>query len=98
MIAAHCVHIDEGDMRTIQHADADNISILIKDTHTDIGIEYSDDGKGFNLRDKEMSASGMGLSNIRSRINSLKGELSIESSKGEGTKIKIYLPLIHGGK
>lgn len=83
---------------TIQHADADNISILIKDTHTNISIEYSDDGKGFNLQDKEMSASGMGLSNISSRINSLKGELSIESSKGEGTKIKIYLPLIHSGK
>jgi signal transduction histidine kinase len=45
-------------------------------------LRYSDNGCGFDP-DKTMR-SGMGLSNITSRIDSLSGELHITSANGKG--------------
>lgn len=76
---------------TIKHAHAKNIDINLTKEEKTITIVYQDDGKGFDARkltDKP-SASGMGISNVFSRINSLKGEISMESNKQHGTIVNI---------
>src|SRR5262249_12109999 len=39
------------------------------------------------------AATGMGLSNIRSRVLEIGGSLQLESREGEGTSLVIYVPL-----
>lgn len=77
---------------TIKHANARTVNISIVFNDKEIIIEYTDDGKGFNVEAVLQSHSGMGLSNITSRINSVQGELEISSEIDNGvtvtTKIK----------
>ncbi|OYT70610.1 MAG: hypothetical protein CFK49_01830 [Armatimonadetes bacterium JP3_11] len=49
-----------------------------------------DDGNGFN---PETATEGMGLSNMRDRIHTLGGELTLRSAPGQGTKVQIRVPL-----
>ena len=59
------------------------ISLMLKSGY--LLLHYNDNGRGFNP-DKTTS-SGMGLSNITSRVDSLNGELQITSSNGRGVHV-----------
>ncbi|MGJ3238821.1 MAG: sensor histidine kinase [Anaerolineae bacterium] len=75
-----------------RHARAHHVQLRLKqhDAHTLI-LAISDDGQGFDIAQVDM---GMGLNNIRSRIETLKGTLHLDSVIGEGTHLSIHLPLI----
>jgi signal transduction histidine kinase len=76
---------------TIKHAKAKKIDISLIKEDQDLNIVYKDDGKGFDVSTIiEQSANvGMGFSNIYSRINSIKGEINIESGQKKGTMVTI---------
>ena len=76
---------------SLKHASADHINLCILQTAGDqISIIFEDDGVGF-VPDEVLNKpeGGMGMSNIFSRITSLKGEVDIDSAPGEGTRIQI---------
>ena len=76
---------------TIKHAKAKKIDLSLTKEGEYLSIVYKDDGKGFDV-DKvinQPSGTGMGFSNIYSRINSLKGEINIESGQKKGTFVTI---------
>ncbi len=78
----------------IKHAGADKLDIsLIKDTDG-IAATVEDNGKGFDTNDK-LKFEGIGLKNITSRIEFLKGSVDFDSSPGKGTLIAIHVPFIH---
>jgi signal transduction histidine kinase len=56
-----------------------------------------DNGQGFNLwevsREANHSRSGLGLISMRERVDSIGGQLTIESSKGQGTRVFAMLPV-----
>ncbi|MBP8782447.1 MAG: sensor histidine kinase [Paludibacteraceae bacterium] len=72
---------------TLHHAQAQNISIFIQNTPQELTLIYTDDGIGFTPENTKNS--GMGLSNIQSRIASIHGVISIESSEGKGVQVFI---------
>lgn len=76
---------------TIKHAQAKKINISLSQEGEYIQILYKDDGKGFDVSKivEHQGSSGMGFSNIYSRINSLKGEINIESENKKGTQVTI---------
>lgn len=76
---------------TIKHAHAKKINISLSMDENFIHIVYKDDGKGFDVSKivEHQGGSGMGFSNIYSRINSLKGEINIESENKKGTLVTI---------
>ncbi|PWS30567.1 sensor histidine kinase [Pedobacter paludis] len=63
-------------VNTIKHAEASSIWIEIFFTQLDCVINFKDDGKGFELSEK---TTGMGLTNLQSRTDELKGRLKIQS-------------------
>jgi signal transduction histidine kinase len=77
---------------TIKHANAQNIEIELKQHGKIITLLYTDDGCGFDtsltMRNENK---GMGLSNIITRIKSIKGAVNIESSPGKGLKVIIIV-------
>lgn len=81
---------------TIKHAQAKKIDISLTQEEDFLNIVYKDDGKGFNVNKviEQPGSSGMGFSNIYSRINSLKGEINIESEHRKGTLVTIKV-LMH---
>jgi signal transduction histidine kinase len=78
---------------TIKYAGANSITIELMKENRNISLVYSDDGEGFNLRKTIKESTGMGLSNIESRIKSLDGQIimSSENQKGFHVEIKINL-------
>lgn len=74
---------------SLKHSECSDIELNITHNNEKIYILYSDNGCGF--APSEVADSGMGLSNIRSRIQSLGGKLKIESGRGEGMKAYITI-------
>jgi len=72
----------------IKHAQATEIFIQLNREGKDIVINIEDDGVGF---DPDKKYESMGLENIKSRINILKGSLEIDSRPYEGTSFVIHV-------
>lgn len=75
---------------SLKHARADQILIQLIEKEDEIMVIVEDDGVGY---DHEAVKQGMGTENIASRVNFLKGDLSIHSVTGEGTSTMINIPL-----
>jgi len=78
---------------TIKHAKADKISIDLFHKKDILELIYYDNGIGFDMEIIENNKTGMGLSNIHSRIKSLEGTIDIYSHPDEGFHLKIVLPV-----
>ena len=76
---------------SLKHAACKSINLSLSQIGTELSLDYSDDGRGFNPQ--AMMDCGMGLSNIASRINSLGGTFDIRSSKGKGMQAAIRINL-----
>lgn len=78
----------------IKHSDAGHLDIsLIRDTDG-ISATVEDDGCGFDTGDKQ-KFEGIGLKNIQSRVEFLKGTVDFDSSPGKGTLVAIHIPAGH---
>ncbi|HAJ94090.1 MAG TPA: sensor histidine kinase [Synergistaceae bacterium] len=80
-----------------KHAEAENVSISLKNTGKMILLQIEDDGKGFEIPDNftELRVQGhRGLSNMRERMSIVGGHFSIFSTPGKGTVIRCELPLV----
>lgn len=75
---------------SIKHSKAKEILIQLTREENEFIIMVEDDGVGFDVEGVEK---GMGTENILSRVNYLKGDLSVHSEKGKGTTTLITVPL-----
>ncbi len=78
---------------TLKHACANKIGLEIRAKERNMGIIYSDDGSGFDMGKIAGRRAGMGLKNMKSRIESFDGTFAVSTSKGKGMKAKINLPI-----
>ncbi len=77
---------------TIKHAEAENVYILLRKKDGSLTLYFKDDGLGFDSDEVIYSQNkGMGLKNIISRVRSISGKYTINSSPGEGFSIKIEI-------
>lgn len=84
--------LQESVNNVIKHSGADRVDIsLIRDDNA-ISLTIEDNGKGFDASDPEFKA-GMGLGNLRSRINFLNGKVEVDSHPGSGTLVSVYIPV-----
>jgi signal transduction histidine kinase len=73
----------------VKHAHASSTQVALLGTATTLEITVEDDGRGF---DPGTGRSGAGLTNIRERVESVGGELTVSSAPGLGTRIRAVLP------
>jgi two-component system, NarL family, sensor kinase len=73
-----------------KHARAKSISLRIWQSHQHVVFECLDDGQGFSQ--KEALSSGIGLINMRERLELIGGDFTLESQRGKGTKVFALLP------
>ncbi|MBI5480269.1 MAG: sensor histidine kinase, partial [Deltaproteobacteria bacterium] len=77
-----------------RHAGAREVAVIVAATERSLTLEVADDGCGY---DPWASSPGAGLRGIRERCAFLGGDMEVESSPGEGTRLRIRLPLAEHG-
>ena len=78
---------------TLRHAGAHNVYIDLIADEESITLKYIDDGIGFDVAKEEKKLSGLGYSNMKSRIKSLNGTFQVFSAPGEGIRVDIQISL-----
>lgn len=81
---------------SLKHAEARNVFISLMSDKNTITLDYMDDGVGFDSDLIDLSAKGMGFSNIQSRIKSLNGTIEFYSKQNEGVRVNIIITLQAG--
>jgi signal transduction histidine kinase len=73
-----------------KYSEAENVEVNVAVQGTHLTVDISDNGKGFDIH---LIKQGNGLSNMKSRAESLHGNLEIVSAPGKGTFIHCLIPL-----
>jgi signal transduction histidine kinase len=88
----YCI-IQESLTNVQKHAQADRVTITGSIINNGTILEICDNGKGFSL---DQAHAGFGLRNMKERAQCLGGEFNLDSNIGEGTQIKIFIPVLSG--
>ncbi|TXH20232.1 MAG: tetratricopeptide repeat protein [Chitinophagaceae bacterium] len=76
----------------IKHANATKLDVSVIQDDEMLHATVEDNGVGFDM-DKIVHQNGIGLNNIKTRVQFLKGSLDMNSSPGKGTLLAIHIPL-----
>lgn len=77
----------------LRHADADRVRVRVTREDGRILAEVVDDGCGFHLAARSGVPPGLGLVIIRVLARDLDGRVEIDSTPGEGTRVRARIPL-----
>jgi signal transduction histidine kinase len=76
----------------IKHAKATELTINLINDKGSIKALVKDNGIGFDLSNMN-SFEGIGLKNIKTRVDYLKGKIDFNSAPNKGTEVNIFVPL-----
>jgi signal transduction histidine kinase len=74
-----------------KHSGASSVSVHVRQTDAGLVVEVRDDGVGFSKQKRSLAS--LGVLGMRERAAALGGELTISSSAGNGTSVRLRLPL-----
>lgn len=84
--------VREGLLNVARHAHASSAEILVRAANKEVRGTLVDDGIGFRPNGGA-EETGYGLASMKDRIERLRGEFSVESTPGKGTKLSFRVPL-----
>ncbi|MFZ6679992.1 MASE3 domain-containing protein [Undibacterium sp. Tian12W] len=84
--------VQESLTNVVRHADATEVQISFERTPDTLSFSITDNGKGIEADEMRKSRS-FGLVGMRERVKAMHGEFLVDSQPGEGTELKINLPL-----
>lgn len=76
----------------IKHAQATEVFIQVLYLKGTMHITIEDNGRGFDL-EHPYTHKGMGIENVRSRVNYLNGTVMFDTVAGKGTTVNIEIPI-----
>jgi signal transduction histidine kinase len=76
----------------IAHSRAKTCEIFLEGAGSTICLTVSDKGAGFDPLEVRQRP-GLGLSSMRERIQLVSGDFSVETKPGQGTTIRVCVPL-----
>jgi signal transduction histidine kinase/sensor domain CHASE-containing protein len=79
-----------------RHARADRARIELTRVEDRVHLEVQDWGVGFDPA--HVPGGHFGLQGLRQRVRSLQGEITIESTLGQGTRVVVELPMLTSGR
>jgi signal transduction histidine kinase len=87
-----CVYrtVQEALTNCSRHASASSVVVQVIGSNDDVVVTVRDDGVGIHSKDR---GSGLGLRGLEERAHELKGTLTIDSTPGSGTMVKLWLPI-----
>lgn len=82
--------LQEQTKNILKYAQASTIEITVKSIDNVIMLRIFDNGKGFDTKAKK---TGIGMSNIKKRAQSLSGKFMLHSAPGKGCEIIVEIPM-----
>lgn len=90
-LALNCYRIvQELLQNSLKHASATEILVQLTRTENELALLVEDNGTGY---EPGVTPKGMGTDNIAQRVSFLKGEISIQSAKGQGASTMVTVPV-----
>lgn len=89
--------VQESLNNVVKHSGATEVSVDLHRRDDQIELSIRDNGKGFDPATILPGSGGFGLRNIISRVEISRGKYEIISSPGEGTTIKVFIPVEENG-
>ena len=83
--------VQEALTNAARHARARTIGVSFLTTADSVELNVVDDGVGFVA--SERARSGLGLRSIHERVRFMRGNVSVDSRPGEGTKVLVRIPI-----
>ena len=83
----------EGLRNVAKHAGTDYARVRLIGEGGGIGIQVEDRGIGFDA--VVLNGSGSGIAGLTERITEMDGEFDVNSSPGEGTRVRAWIPVTH---
>ncbi len=84
--------LQEALTNVMRHAQAQTVSLRLEQQEGVLSLSISDDGRGFSVQQGRQGLS-FGLVGMRERAQMLGGTLVLDSQPGEGTSIRVSVPL-----
>jgi PAS domain S-box-containing protein len=86
--------VEEALTNVMRHASARSVEISVRHAGDSLTVVVQDNGAGFEPTHRSLTAgSGMGLLCMEERARLLDGSLQIESAPGDGTVVRLTLPV-----
>ena len=82
--------IQEQFTNILKHAKASLVVIIVQRRNGDICMSIEDNGVGF---DTHVTKNGIGLENIKRRVQVFNGTFSIQALAGKGCKLDVQFPI-----
>jgi signal transduction histidine kinase len=76
-----------------RHAGAEHVSVRLGQSDGRLALEVRDDGVGFDPDDPELRSRRLGLTSMEERAERIGAELTIVSSPGNGTAVRLEVPV-----
>ena len=83
--------VQEGLANVAKHAAASRAGVTLSFMDDSVALDVRDDGSGFDAAGENERLS-FGLAAMKQRVANIGGEMSIESSPGEGTAVSVRIP------
>ena len=84
-VTQECLH------NIAKHSAAAAATLILERTSTNLRLTVSDNGRGF-LQSVAWNKAGLGLTSMKERVLSLRGQLEIRSAPGAGTEVRVTIP------
>lgn len=88
--------LQEGLTNITRHAGAHRVSVVLVIDAQQAALDVIDDGTGFDFKEKS-SGGSYGLYSMQERARALGGSLDIISRAGEGTRLRVRIPVARSG-
>ena len=88
--------VQEAVSNAVRHSESETIRIRVFREAEKVVGEVRDEGRGFDPSEKAAGRAGLGLMGMRERAAMVRGDVRIESSRGEGTTVRVEIPSLGG--
>lgn len=77
----------------IKHSKATELLIRMEENEKELIITTTDNGIGFNYNDMQLEDLGVGIPNIISRVELLRGDFFVDTQPGKGVRYEFVIPI-----
>ncbi len=88
--------VQEAVTNVVRHAAAKRVEVVIRHDNGALELQVRDDGRGFDVgttMNRAASGKSLGLLGMQERVQTLNGDIRIDSTPGRGTHIRVRLPV-----
>ena len=92
--------VQEALANVVRHAHAGRVKVAIQRLPNAVGMDISDNGRGFEMSRVLLGGrcKRLGLIGIRERVEMVDGQFTVQSAPGRGTAIRVLIPFDNGAR